>query len=147
MDNNLDFSDPSSSVYNGIFGNPLGLPYESGQPPKGFESTTASQPPAPPISTIDSIWDTIKQDSLGAVDWTGQAIDSTYSNAKSVANNVYDDLKSGVSKVGGDVTAGLASPLQNIYWYLIIGVVIIGGALYFVGRGGAIGQVASLKPV
>ena len=115
---------------------PLGLPQDTQptSPPPGLESTTASVSDPAPISTVDKIWNTIKSDSSSAVNYIEQAPGALYSGTKSAISTIYTDVASGVSTVANDVT----SPLRSTYWYLIVAVVVIAGALYFIGKGGAV---------
>lgn len=108
---------------------PIGLPADtqSTSPPPGFETTTAAIQPAPPISTVDKIWNSIKQDSQSALSWTEGAVKSTYETGKSA-----------VSTVAGDIAHPVENAAQGIFWYAMIGVVIIAGAIYFIGKGGAV---------
>jgi hypothetical protein len=116
---------------------PLGLPADnqSSAAPPGFESTVGAVQPAPPVSTIDKIWDTIKTDSSSAVSWGEDEVKAAYSNTKAAAGTVVSD-----------VTSPIASATKSIYMYAILGVIVLAGAIYFIGRGGAIGQAASFKP-
>jgi hypothetical protein len=115
---------------------PMGLPEDtqSTEPPPGFRSTLASISPPPKISTAESIWSTIKQDSQSALAWTEKEAQSVYQGSKNVISTVYHDVAEGVGTVAYDATA----PVRATYWYLILGLVVVAGGLYFIGKTGAI---------
>ena len=127
----------------------IGLPVDnqSSAPPPGFDSTVSSVQPAPPISTVDKIWGSISSTASSVVSKIeaapGEALDWTEGEIKSG----YNTVKSGVGTVVSDVTSPVTSSLKSVYVYAIVGVIVLAGAIYFIGRGGAIGQAASLKPV
>lgn len=107
----------------------LGLPgdNQSSAPPPGFESTTAAVQPPPPISTVDKIWGTIKSDASSAVNW-----------GESEVQSAYQTTKSAVGTVVSDVASPITSSLKSVYMYALIGVVVLAGAIYFIGKGGAV---------
>lgn len=116
---------------------PIGLPADpiSYLPPAGFETTVAAQGSDPLISSSQSWWDTIKQTSYSAVE-------SVYEGAKSVTKKVYNDGKNLVGTVYDDVTAPVENAVKSIYWYALLGVVVIAGALYLSNKSGALKSVA-----
>lgn len=115
---------------------PIGLPMDQQNtlPPAGLESTIASVQDPPPISTAAKVWNTIKQDSQSAGTWVESEIGSIYDGSKNVVSQVYGDVSKGVGAVASDVT----SPLRSTYMYLILGIIVIAGAIYFIGKGGAV---------
>lgn len=119
---------------------PIGLPADpqAGYIPPGLETTTASISPAPAISTAQSFWDVIAQDSRGALNWVEEEGSAAASGVKNAVVSGYGGVKSAVGTVVADVTSPVASALDNVYWKIIIAVVVIGGALYFIGKGGAV---------
>lgn len=118
---------------------PLGLPSDTQDyVPQGFQSAMVTQPSAPQISSAQGIWDTIKQDSSGAIDWaehTAKDIWAWTNKPIITIPNPMDVLKEGEEKV--------EQKLNSIYWYGIIAVVVLVGGIYFIGKSGAIGQAAS----
>ncbi len=131
-------TDPNYYFSNSPAASPIGLPADQQptDPPPGFESTVASISAPPAIATVSpSIWNTIKQDSQSALTWTENEIKAGYSTGKSA-----------VSTVVSDVTAPVTGAVKTIYLYAILGVIVLAGAIYFIGRGGAIGQAGSFVP-
>lgn len=149
--------------YFGIFGdsttdttqNPqaIGLPADpsSSLPPAGLETTVAAVAPAPTVTNAQSFWGGIKDDfkeGFNYVEGVGRsAADSVeaipgeiYGAGKSAISTVYNDVESGVSTVVSDVTKPIGNVLSSTYWYVIGAVVVLAGGLYFVGRGGVVGQ-------
>lgn len=96
----------------------------------GLSQTSYSVQEAPIFSSVQGVWDTFKN--FG---------ESVYTGAKGVVSHGYTDLKEAASTVYDDVTMPVESALKSTYWYLILGVVVIGGALYFIGKGGALKSV------
>ena len=125
----LTFGSPAQS--------PVGLPQDtqSTSPPPGFESTTASVSNAPKLASVNqSWWETIKQDSQSALQWTESEIQAGYNGTKNVVGTVYRDVAGGVGTVVGDATA----PARQVYWYILLAVVVVAGGIYFIGKGGAV---------
>jgi len=146
-------SDPSAST-------PIGLPVDpnSSLPPAGLESTASAISSAPNISSSQGIWGTITSDFSAGFTYIEDAASSAasaveavpgeiYGGAKSVVSTVYTDVKSGVTTVVSDVEKPIAGALSNIYMYVIGAVVILAGAIYFIGKGGAIGQAGTIGQV
>lgn len=135
--NGGDISSPDSGVA-------LGLPPDpnSSLPQPGFETTSAADQPSPVMSTIQSIWGTIKQDSLGAATTVENAVTGEVSNAyNSVTNAATNAVSSVVNKATAAVTGvenKVTGTLTSVYWYAILAVVVIGGVLYFGGKSGAL---------
>lgn len=119
---------------------PIGLPNDplSDYIPPGLDSAQNSVTPAPAISTAQSFWDTIKQDSQSALAWTETEASDLGSGAKSAVVAGYDNVKSAVGTVVSDVSNPIGNVLDNVYWKIIIAVVVLGGAIYFIGKGGAV---------
>lgn len=115
---------------------PIGLPedQQSSAPPKGLESTVNSISPPPQISTAQSWWGAVKQDAQSATAWAENEAVNLYQGGKTVVSTVYSDVSSGVGKVTSDVTA----PVRQTYWYILLAVVVVAGALYYIGKGGAV---------
>ncbi len=109
----------------------------SDMPPQGFESTLGSIQDPPQIAS-SSVWDRITGTADTAVGWL-ETVDKQL--GASVINTVkkdYDLVKGGATQVIGDVASPIQSSLNSTYWYLIVGIIVIAGALYFIGKGGAI---------
>lgn len=115
---------------------PMGFPEDnqSSAPPPGFETTTGSVAAPPQISTIDSLWNTIKQDSQSTIAWTEQEASNTFTGAKNLAKSAV----SGVESAGSGAVDFVESGVKSVYWYTILAVVVIGGVIYFAGKSGAI---------
>jgi hypothetical protein len=112
----------------------MGLPADpvSSQPPAGFESSLAADPPKPTISSVaQGIWDEIKQDSTSAVS-------AVYGGTKKVVATVYEDVASGVGTVVNDVASPVKTALSSTYWYLLGAVAVLGAVIYFAGKSGAL---------
>lgn len=118
----------------------LGLPgsIDSSMPLPGLETTSAAISPAPPITTAQSIWDTIKNDSYSAMGAVETGVKNVYGGIKDITKTVYQDVSSGVGTVYDDVAAPVEKAATSTYWYLILGVIVIGGVLYFAGKSGAL---------
>lgn len=112
---------------------PLGLPRDPlyFDLPAGLDGAGSSAVSSISLSSLDGIWDSVSQNSLGAFSWAGQ-------KAKGLVTSSYGLLKEGVSEVLEDVTTPLSSGLKTYYWYLLGGLIVVGGVLYFAGKGGAI---------
>ena len=112
---------------------PLGLPmdpmYNIALP--GLEGADAAIEGTPILSSIQSTFDKITSDSYGA-------LQSVYDSGKKAIGTLYDDVAHGVGNVYDDVTKPVTSLLDNVYWKVILAVVVVGGALYFIGKGGAV---------
>ena len=115
---------------------PIGLPSDPvlQTPPVGLSGAGATVADAPQVGTIQNIWNTIKSESEGAIQTAENLVASGYDTAKNAAGTVLSDVEKPVQGV-----------LTGVYWYAVIAVVVIAGALYYVGKGGAIGQAASFK--
>lgn len=113
---------------------PLGLPSDplDGYIPPGFEMSVNAVQPAPRISTAQSFWDIIKQDSQSALEWTENSAQSVATGTKNVVSSAYQTTKSALGTVVSDVASPVGNVLDNIYWRIIIAVVVIGGVMYFV---------------
>lgn len=106
--------------------------------PPGFQSTQAAIQPAPQITnaqapspTGGSLWDSMKSE-------MGKVISTVETDTENGVKSVYGLGKSAVSTVVGDVTAPIANAATSIYWYALIAVVVVAGAIYFIGKGGAV---------
>lgn len=109
--------------------------------PAGLESAAASAPPPPPISSSQTWWDTIKQDSVSSLKWVEDEAVAVAHGAADITKAAYGGAKNAVGTVVSDIASPVTGALNNIYWYAILGVVVIGGALYFAGKGGALKSV------
>ena len=118
---------------------PLGLPMDfMDYMPPGFQTTTASFEATPAISSVDTVWDTIKDNSSGAIDWAGDKLSEFWDWSKKpliTIPNPMDIVDERIEQV--------QEGSKTIFWYAIVGVIVIAGAMYFIGRGGAIGQATS----
>lgn len=115
---------------------PMGLPADDTNiPPLGFDGTQAAVQSAPAISSAQSIWDKIKTDASSAIDYVESAPGKVIGAAESESNSILQNAENAV-----------AAPLKSTYMYLLLGLVVLGGVLYFVGKGGAIGQAANFVP-
>lgn len=111
---------------------------ESGGLP-GFESTSAAVSKGAPVSSIVSEWwDNIKNDMNQVVNVVETETKNAYGGIKDLTKTVYNDVSSGVGEVFDDVTHPVETALSGLYWYAIVGVIVIAGAVYFMGKGGAI---------
>lgn len=112
---------------------PLGLPMDPmfNVALPGLEGADAAQEGTPILSSIQNIFDDIKNDSYGA-------LQTAYDSGKKAIGTLYDDVAHGVGNVYDDVTKPLETALDNVYWKIILAVVVVGGALYFVGKTGAV---------
>lgn len=113
---------------------PIGLPENpnpTGIMPPGLEGTQGYKQPGPPISSVDSLWTKIKSNSLGAI----STLEKT---AQDLVTGAYDEVKSGVSTVASDIAAPVKNALTSTYMYLLLGVVVVGGVIYFAGKSGAL---------
>lgn len=119
---NLVSLDPNLNPY---AGNAMGLP---------SDPVPSSAPPGLPQSIGDEIASGFNT-GIGAVE---NVFTDIYAGGKKVVGTVYSDVKGGVSTVVGDVASPVSSTLKTTYWYLILGVVVIAGGLYFIGKTGAV---------
>ena len=125
---------------------PMGLPSDtSNYIPAGFSGTENALPPSPSgiTSITESIWNSVKQDSIGAIDWTENKVSSAGTVVKS-------GLESAVAKaesVAGEAVTKVESVLKTEYVYILVGLVVIGGVLYFIGKGGLVGQSAQFVKI
>jgi len=126
----VNMDDPSNQL--------MGFPTLSGDSytPPGFSSTQAAIPPAPDISSNQSTWDTVTQDARSALKWSSDALSTAENTAVSGIKSAYQGTKNVVGTVAGDIANPIGGVLKTTYLYIIVGVVILAGALYFVGRGG-----------
>lgn len=118
----------------------MGFPADpvSSSPPSGLQTTTAAIQSAPPISTFDSIWNTIKQDSTGILSYAEDEAKNAYGGIKDVGATVYGDIKSGAGTLYDDVSKPISGIISSAYTYIIVAVVVIGGIIYFAGKSGAL---------
>jgi hypothetical protein len=117
-------NDQTDAAYNAV---PWVYDPVSNLPPPGLETTVGASQAPPTISTAQGIWDTIKSDSEAAGSAVLGGVEAGYGL-----------VKKGVSTVVGDVAAPIQGALTSTYWYAIIAVVVLGGALYFMGKGGGV---------
>ena len=111
----------------------------------GFQKSTIGQEPSPYISSVDSIWDNIKQDSLGAIDWIGTTADDVGQTAKDLwawSNQPIIYIPTPREALEG-VKDEVSSDLKTMYVYGIVAVIVLVAGIYFIGKSGAIGQAAS----
>lgn len=107
----------------------------SDAPIPGMQNTDGALTPAPPISTVDKIWGAIKSDSQGALSWVESSASGATQSVESALGTAVSATKAGVA----DLTKGVTSGLNSIYWYLILAVIVLGGVIYFAGKSGAVG--------
>lgn len=111
---------------------------ESGGVP-GFESTSAAAAMPPMISSASpSWWDSIKNDMGQAVQAIEDAPGALYTDFKGITKTVYGDISSGVGTVFKDVTTPVAEAATSYYWYAILGLIVVAGGIYFIGKSGAV---------
>lgn len=130
---NMSQFDSSGSMYPN---SPLPFPVEgySNFPPPGFETTLAAVTPSPPISSLQGIWDEIKQDAASAVSAVETGVKTVYGGVKDITKTVYGDISSGVGTVADDVT----KPVKQTYWYMILGVGVLFVGFYYLGKSGVL---------
>lgn len=129
-----DYSQNFMSEYEAIKGSiqsylPLGLPADpspSALPP-GLETTSGAISSFNLFPDVTAVWDVVKRNSESAADYVEQGIETLYGKGKQAVGTVYDDL-----------TKPLSSAVDNVYWKIILAAVVIGGVVYFAGKGGAI---------
>lgn len=119
---------------------PMGLPPDpvGVGPVRGLESTAGASQPAPLMTSHPSLWEEIKQDSLSAVRMVETGAKNVYGGIKDITKTVYGDVESGVETVVGDVAKPVQGAIDNAYWKIILAVVVLGGALYYIGKSGAL---------
>lgn len=110
----------------------LGLPndIDSYVIPPGLENTTASLGDSPVLSSVQGIYDGLKNDVSGAI--------TTVSNATKAAFT-------GVTNVGGNIVNATKSAITSTLWWIVL---LVGGlfvGLYFLGKSGLVGQAASVR--
>jgi len=127
------FLDPNSSMYPD---SPLGLPSDpmSSYPPAGFETTVGAAQPEPHISTLQSVWNEIKQDSNSAISSVESGVKTVYGGIKDVTKTVYGDVANAAGTVADDVT----KPIRTTYTYAVVGVIILFAGFYFLGKSGVL---------
>jgi len=108
---------------------PLGLPPDpvSQLPPPGLETTLAASGSSPYISSLQGVWDSITS-----------ASESAAKAVESGITKVYGKVKQGVGTVYDDVTNPVGSLVENAYWKILLGVVVVGVAVYYIGKTGAV---------
>lgn len=97
----------------------------------GFETTYNSVSKVPPITSASSWWDEIKSD-------MSSAVSSVYGGAKDITKTVYGDISSGIGTVYDDVSAPVKDAATSYYWYMILGVVVVGVLVVAVAKSGAV---------
>lgn len=114
---------------NSANGYPMGLPMDpvGAGAPLGLESTKAAVSSSPIMVAYEESWDAVENFYVGL-----------YGTTKKIIGQVYSDVRSGAGTVYDDVSKPVSSALTGTYWYLILGVVVVAGGLYFVGKGGAV---------
>jgi len=119
---------------------PLGLPADPAYnlPPPGFESTLGVEEGMPLITSIQGVWDSVKSNASGLVGAVEHGVEGVYETGKKAVKSVYGDVSGGVGKVFGDISNPLTSTLKTGFWYALLGVVVLGGVVYFVGKSGAV---------
>jgi len=112
---------------------PLGLPPDpvSSLPPQGLQGVMYSQPSSPMISSLQGVWENITT-------FSESAIKNVYKTTKGAVKEVYDDGKQLVGDAYDSVSNPVGSFLDNVYWKVILAVVVIGGVVYFAGKSGAV---------
>lgn len=90
----------------------------------GIDHTTYAISKPPLISTLQEMWKGFVED---PVDFVKYGVKESYSGSKEA-----------ISTVISDVVEPIQSEVKTTYWYLILGLVVVAGGLYFIGRGGAI---------
>lgn len=109
-------------------GNAMGLPSPSDAGLGGFVLGLPSLNQQSGImSAVQKAWDETENMYKGA-----------YQQVKSIIGTVYEDTRSAAGTVYDDVSKPVSSILTGSYWYLILGIVVIAGGLYFIGKTGAI---------
>lgn len=108
---------------------PLGLPADPAPKtlPPGLESTQGAVSNFNLFPELTFAWDQITRNSESAADYLQQGIESAYGTVKKGLGTVYDDI-----------SAPVTSAVDNLYWKIIIAAVVVGGVVYFAGKGGAI---------
>jgi hypothetical protein len=94
--------------------------------PPGLESSTGAVAGTPIFSSVQGAYEKVSNEVAGAI-----------TTIKGTAASVFQ----GVKNVGSSVVNGVSSGVKSLYWYafLLIGLLFVG--LYFVGKGGLVGQV------
>lgn len=128
-----DFSQDYAS-YNEVKGAlqsylPLGLPADPSpySLPPGLESTQGAVSNFNLFPDVQAVWNVITRNAESAADYAEQAVKSVYDKGKGAISTVYDD-----------VTAPVSSAIDNAYWKIILAAIVVGGVIYFAGKGGAI---------
>lgn len=117
-------------------------------PPPGFETTPQGLMPTPTISAkAQAMWDTVKSDAQGVAAWGEDEAKNVYGGVKNVAKTVYGDLSKAAGTVYDDVAKPVKGLLTGTYMYMLLGVIVVAGAVYFIGKSGAIGQAAGAARV
>lgn len=124
---------------------PMGLPPDpwSNLVP-GLESTVYAQTPDYKITSVQGVWDSITNFSESTVRQTETLARDVYGGLKDITKTVYGDARSAVGTVIDDVTEPLGSTVKNLYWYMILGLIVVGGVVYFAGKSGAINAKVSV---
>lgn len=112
---------------------PLGLPPDPmpKTPPPGLESTIGAIPSAGWTESLENAWN-------GIVSSSESAVQGLYESGKKVVRGVYEDAKDAAGDVYDDLTKPVGSLLDNVYWKVILAVVVVGGVVYFAGKSGAL---------
>lgn len=117
----------------------VALPPDSGNVSvPGINQTYSNQNPPPPISTWDSIWNTVKNDAGIVKTDALYGVQSVYSGAKSVIGTVASDVSGGVASTFTTLTKPLTSLATNGIMMILLAVVVIGGVLYFIFSTGGV---------
>lgn len=108
---------------------PLGLPPDPSPKslPAGLETTSGAVSSFNLFPEVTLAWDAITRNSESAADYVEQGIKSIYGKGKEAVGSVYDDLSAPVTSV-----------VDNLYWKIILAAVVVGGVVYFAGKGGAL---------
>lgn len=107
---------------------PLGLPPDpSPMYVPGLETTSGAVSTPSLFPSVQDVWDNITRNAESAADYVEQGIEAVYKKGKSAAGTVYDDL-----------SKPLNTAIDNAYWKIILAAIVVGGVVYFAGKGGAI---------
>lgn len=119
---------------------PLGLPADpmSKLPPPGFETTVGADSAGTSLFNFSGLFDDIKQNAYGAFSTFENSIHNAYGGVKDITKTVYGDLKNAAGSVYDDVATPVKSALTSTYWYMLLGVGVVGVIIYFAGKSGAL---------
>lgn len=121
---------------------PIGIPQIAdsitGLVPAGLGQTQSAVQGTPLISTAQGLWEEVKTDYVNLAGTMEDFAKKLYGQTKDIVGTVYHDAGSAVGTVYEDVSSPVSKIVSQTYWGTVLLIVVLAGALYVAGKGGAL---------